>query len=52
MVAVLAKVEWGIWQNPHLLSPNWATRKIEKHLLLAEVENGSRKYQSERGNLD
>jgi hypothetical protein len=31
MVADLAKVEWGFWQNPHLFSPNWATRKVEKH---------------------
>jgi len=43
MVAVLAKVEWEIWQNPHLFSPNSATLKVEKHFLLAEVENKSRK---------
>jgi hypothetical protein len=44
MVAVLAQVEWGIWQNAHLFSPNSATRKVEKHFLLAEVKNGSRKH--------
>jgi hypothetical protein len=43
MVVDLAKVEWGVWQNLHLFSPNWATREVEKHFLLAEVEKKSRK---------